>query len=165
VLPWTCPSQYDDGNLAKLPIDNGEAVFVRVRETANGNIGATSPDEPVDLVVADKDTVSLNYIPLTQDGVYYYKLAELTIADGVPTLEIIRGGSHIDRLSGLTGDMIIEDCTGDPYGSPPTNGTIMLRVAFLSGVMVGLNESEAARPLSANVARQPVAPCSETGGS
>ena len=159
VFPWTCPAQYDGGTLAKLPIDHGEAVFVRVRETENGNIGATSPDEPVDIVVADKDTVSLNYIPGVQAGVYYYKLAALTIADGVPTLAIIRGGSHIDRASGLTGDFLLEACDGDEYEEPPLIPTLILRGSFLSGHLVGLNLSESTRPLSPNTVREQIAPC------
>ena len=163
VKPWTCPSQYDGGDLAKLPIADGEAVFVMTRENGDGRIGATAPDEPVDLVVLDKATKSQNFIPGTQAGIYYYQLAYLTITDGVPDLTIVRGGSHIDRDSGLTGDMLLEDCSGDQYETPPVSGNILLRASFTSGRLVGLNLSEATRPLSANTVREQVEPCSGTG--
>jgi hypothetical protein len=160
---WTCPSQYDGDDLAKLPIADGESVFVCIRQTEDGNIGATSPDEPVDLVVLASTTKSLNFIPGVQDGIYYFKLASLTITLGVPDLEIIRGGSHIDITSGLTGDFLLEDCSGDQYETPPVSGAMLLRASFNAGLLIGLNLSEATRPLSANTVREQIDPCTTTG--
>lgn len=160
---WTCPSQYDGADLAKLTIADGESVFVCIRQTENGNIGATAPVEAVDLVVLASTTKSLNHIPGVQDGIYYYKLASLTITLGVPDLKIIRGGSHIDITSGLTGDFLLEDCSGDQYESPPVSGAQLLRASFNAGILIGLNLSETVRPLSVNTVREQIEPCTTTG--
>jgi hypothetical protein len=151
-----CPSRLDGEDLHQFPIANGESIFVLVREKSTGAIGATAPDEPVDLVVASSTTKSLNFIPSTQAGLYYYELASLTVTEDVPTLAIIMGGSHIYHTSGLTCDFRLLTCTPDTEPYLPAQ---VLRFSAVSGVICSIGESVSSRPLSAQVEECHVETC------
>ena len=155
-----CPSIRDeDGYPTEFPITVGQAIFVYVPEDPYGAINGD-----VDLVVAAADKKSLNYIPGIQEGKYFYKLAEVEADpdDGTARLKPFATGSHIYHVCGLTADVILDDCAGDPYASPPVYGAQILRMSFLSGNLVSLNATETERPLAPTVVRETISPCSET---
>lgn len=150
-----CPSRLDeDGYPTEFPIEVGEAIFVDVTEVAAGGVDGGS----VDLAVRAADTKSS-----ARAGVWHYKLAEVELdGDGLARLKPVAAGSHIYHPTGLTADVILEDCSGDQYAVPPVPGNQLMRLSFLSGKLVGLNETPAARPLAATVAREQFTPCSES---
>lgn len=81
-------------------------------------------------------------------------------ADQTQTIEITDTGGELKfRTNGKTCDVIFEDCDGDPYGDPPVSPTQILRLAFVRGLLVGVDESTATRPLSETVIRKKVQSC------
>ena len=86
-----------------LPIEVGEAVFVKIQIKTDGSIGADPGDPAVQIVVAAEDVASL-----APDGGYYgyhyVKLAELIQPSASPTpppeLEKWMTGSHIEHFVG-----------------------------------------------------------------
>lgn len=150
-----CPNRLDeDGYPTEFPIEVGEAIFVDFTETATGGIDGTS----VNLSVAAAETKSS-----ARAGTWHVKLAEVELdGDGLARLKPFACGSHIFVQTGLTADAILEDCAGDQYADPPVPGNQLMRFSFLSGTLVGLNETVAARPLATTVVREQFTPCSES---
>lgn len=135
-----------------------EAVFVVVEEGSSGAVLAAG------IEVLSKTTKSKNYIEGVQDGVYYYKLAQLvTGPSGQPELELLLAGSHIYKTSGLTADVLIEDCSGDPWADPVVDGAMLIRMSFISGKLVSLNDSTTSRPFASQLVREQFEPCSFAG--
>lgn len=158
-----CNNHYGvDGNLTEFPIAINQAIYVSFSETNDGNIDT---DFPISLVVLPDDEKSLNYVPATppQSAIYYYKLAALKAdGDGVKLVRFL-AGSHIFRRSGLTCDLVIRGCPTITVaeGETPeiiTDGVIVARVAFLSGMAVSL-ELDDTRPLHDNLAEAIVEIC------
>ena len=125
----------EDGKPKRFPIASGQSVYVKVLEGASGSVGGS---EPVTIVVDTTGKTSTNFIPGYQAGEYYYELAKLTVADGTTKLELVLSGSHIYRESGLTCDLVIDDCTD----------TMIYRMSFVSGSIVSMNEALEARALA-----------------
>lgn len=168
LTPHFCPAQFDAEDLHPFPITAGQAVYVRVHENAAGAIGidpSTPPsaDEVVDMVVLPWDTVSTNYIPGVQIGVTYYKICELQVHDGVAELVNYWAGSHIIHTCGLTCDVVLEDCNGDPLADPPVPGTQILRMTFLSGHMIRLDIPQTTRALAPATSKVSVPSCCWVG--
>lgn len=164
IIPHYCPARLDGTDPREFPIADGKSICVLVRQNPSGSIGATSPDVPVDLVVVDTDTISTNYIPDEQAGLYYYELARFTVTAGVPELTIIRGGSHIDITSGLTADVVFRDCNGDPLAEPdPIPGTQILRETYLTGVLISLDKTIAERALAPAAVIKEIPSCCYVG--
>jgi hypothetical protein len=166
VTLWECPSRLLEGEPQQFPIEDGEAIFVRVHLNAAGVIAehGEEPDteEAVDLVVADPATVkSLNHIPTIQDGIRYFKLASLEVdgVTGVGTLTPHMAGSHIFMETGPSVDVILEDCDGDPLADPPVAATQILRMTFTSGHLAATGDTETARPVHADVERKAIQSC------
>ncbi len=133
-----------DGFPIAFPIAENEAVFVKVLENSSGYISGTPA---VEIVVAADNIASTNYIPSTQSGEYYYKLAALKTVDGFLQLVNFMAGSHIYHTSGLTCDVRILTC--DPgEGYDPAQ---LLRISFLSGRVVSVGATVADRPLAPTV--------------
>jgi len=157
MIYWELDELIDeDGFPVEFEIEMDEAIFVHVIEDLNGSIS------DVEVVVAAKDIESTNSEPPSTTGEYYYKLASLETVDGYPQLVNFLAGSHIYHVSGLTGDVLLEDCSGDQYGDPIVPGVMLVRMSFVSGRLVALNATEEDRPLSANHVREQFTPCSES---
>ncbi len=132
------------GNLVEFPIMSGQAIFVKVTDDAYGKIDSTVP---VELVVAAKDTKSLNYVPGVQVGVTYYKLAELETVGEVTELKYFCARSNIKHDGGLTADVVLETCPYIPPGeTEEVSGGQILRMSFVSGklAVTGLSVEERA---------------------
>lgn len=159
-----CPSRLDGANLREFPIEVGEAIFIRVVDDGTGHIGIPEDsdfDEAVDLVVMPKDQKSLNLIQTIQDGIYYYKLAELEATGDNVKLVPFLAGSNIHHVSGLTADSMLVGCDGDPLADPPVEPTMIQRHSFLRGVLVKLDETLSNRPLATTNSVKAVARCCE----
>jgi len=148
------PMIMDGTYLREHEIAVDQAVFVRVTENANGKIAGLGADPAVEIVIEAKDTISTNYVNGYQPARYYYKLAELTTIDSVDRLTHYLSGSHIYHETGLTADFILTDC---PTYPDPANR--LARLAFLSGRLVGIDETDVQRALSDNVSETAVYPC------
>ncbi|MFN6189931.1 MAG: hypothetical protein ACK48S_03265 [Planctomycetia bacterium] len=153
-----CDNQFDiSGTPEKFTIEVGEAIFVNILED---DYGAIKPGEDITLVIDDKDKMSTNYIPgpTAQAGSYFYKLAELEEYEGSVRLVNYLAGSHIYHQTGLTADLVIRDCP--VY--PETNETapILLRASFVSGMLVSVGETEAARSMAETLEENNLVHCS-----
>ena len=69
------------------------------------------------------------------------------------------GGDLKFRTNGKTCDIIFEDCDGDPMAEPPVSPTQILRLAFVRGLLVGVDETTVQRPLSETVVRKKIQSC------
>lgn len=145
------------GEPTEFTVTNGDAVFVFVPETANGNVDGAN----VEIRVLTAATESTNHIETIQDGKYFYKLAVVTIAGSDGSLENFAAGGHIYHSTGLTADVLLEDCSGNQYEDPVIPGVMLFRLSFVSGHLAALNDTEAARPLSVNFVREQISPCTE----
>lgn len=81
-----------------------------------------------------------------------YKTKGLTAGEGI---DIVDDNNSLEiKLDygtdpeGFTGDITIRDCDGDPGASPPVPGTLKLRIRVANGMIVGINETTTAKPLS-----------------
>lgn len=146
------------------PITSGQAVYVRVVESSQGYIDTAASKLP-EIVIDTMGKLSTNYIPDTQEGAYYYKLAEFTVEAGEPTLTLFAAKSHIYHTTGLTCDVRVMTC--DPDNDPETDGmgveyapAQLLRMSFVSGRIVTVGQSVLDRPLAPTVEECNVAGCS-----
>ena len=146
------------GDPTEFTVVNGQAVFVYVPETADGDVDGANVDIQI---LGATATESTNHIETVQDGRYYYKLAVVTIAGSDGSLENFAAGGHIYHSTGLTADVLIEDCSGNQYEDPVIPGAMIFRLSFVSGKLAALNDTEAVRPLSVNFVREQIAPCTE----
>ena len=140
------PDNLEDafGDPTKFPITTGQGIFVQVLED---EFGAIKPGADVILTVEAETKESRNFIPGTQDGEYYYKLAQLENIDGKPTLVYFLSGSHIYHATGLTADVVIRDCPYFPEGEfESVPGAQLIRMSFVSGKLVSVGEAELTRP-------------------
>jgi len=147
---WEPKNMWDGDYPREHEIAVDQAVFVFVPEAASGAV--TGAD--VEIKVDGDTTESTNFIPGTQAGEYYYKLAALKTVDGVIQLVPFMAGSHIYHVSGLTADFRILGCT-DIYNENPQ----LARLSFLSGKLVAVGESVEDRPLAATVEEVILTPC------
>ena len=162
LIPHFCANRLDvDGNPEKFYLTIGDAIFVQLLEDEFGSVIPNAPAEDnVILLVADAAEPSTVTIPGTQEGFYLYKLAEL-VADGTGAkLEPYAAGSHIYHTTGLTADVILRDCPTYPEIGDPVPGAQLLRMSFVSGYLVRVGESEAARPYAETLEETTVMYCS-----
>ncbi len=131
-----------DGEKEEFPITVGQAIYVVVKEDADGRVKTTAPDD-VRLSVSNAGaTQSSNFEPPSTGAIYYYKLAEL-IADGTSAkLDYYLAGSHIYHSTGLNADFRILDCgvsnsEGTGYLEPPEE---LHRMSFVGGKLVALDD-------------------------
>lgn len=81
-----------------------------------------------------------------------YKTKGLTAGEGIDivdddeSLEIKLDYGTDD--AGFSGDITIRDCDGDPGADPPVPATLRFRIRVVNGLIVGINESTTAQPLS-----------------
>jgi len=124
----------DEGFPTKFTITNGQAIFLKVIEHANG--GVLGGDDMV-LVIDDKDVVSTNYMAGIQGSLYYYKLAVFEDFKLKPFL----AGSNIFHETGLSADFVLRDC---PIvdGTEVVPGEQLVRLTFTSGRLVSQGKSE-----------------------
>jgi len=151
-----CDNRLDgSNNPTKFAITVGQAIFVNVLEDEYGQIKGGAD---LVLAVATSSTISTNYIPGgVQSGSYYYKLAELeTYGDGARLVPYL-AGSNIYHPTGLTADVVLRDCP--VYPAPAGDATIILRASFVSGKLVAVGDTEAARALADTVTETNVAYC------
>jgi len=155
LLFHSCDNRLDVNNYpAKFAITVGQAIFVNVLEDNNGRIQGGAD---LVLVVASSSTISTNYIPDVQDGSYYYKLAELeSYGDSVRLVHFL-SGSNIYHPTGLTADIVLRDCPVYPVLAD--EAPIILRASFVSGKLVAVGDTEAARALADTVDQTNVAYC------
>ncbi len=138
----------------EFAIAPGQGIFVKAVETQYGQI---DPTVEVILVVAAKNTKSLNYIPGVQVGVTYYKLAELDDEGAEPALIFYAGKSNIFHTSGLTADLVLESCPHIPPGETEfVAGEQLIRVTTVSGLVVALNLSVAARAYAPTLVKKAI---------
>lgn len=156
-----CDNHFDGADLRKFTITVDQAVYVVFSETPSGQI---DPLSPIQIQVAANDVDSFNYIPPTQSGIYYYKIAELVSVDSTVRLKRHLAGSNIFKQSGLTADFRLTACqeydiSGNPIGTPIQLG----RLIFVSGVLVKINASLAEWPEMTNIVKVQVPECTSTG--
>lgn len=139
-----------DGEKVEFAITIGEAIYVVVKEDADGRVKTTAPDD-VRLSVSNAGaTQSSNFEPPSTGAIYYYKLAEL-IADGTSAkLDYYLAGSHIYHSTGLNADFRIFDCgisnaEGTGYIVDPAE---QHRVSFAGGKLIAFDDF--ARPVAEN---------------
>ena len=131
-----------DGEKVEFAINIGEAIYVVVKEDADGRVKTTAPDD-VRLSVSNAGaTQSSNFQPPSTGAIYYYKLAEL-IADGTSAkLDYYLAGSHIYHSTGLNADFRIFDCgisnaEGTGYIVDPAE---QHRISFAGGKLIALDD-------------------------
>lgn len=146
------------GEPTEFTVADGDGIFVFVPETANGDVDGPNVEIRIQTAAT---TESTNHIETVQDGEYFYKLAVVTISGGDGSLENFASGGHIYHSTGLTADVLLEDCSGNQYEDPVIPGAMIFRLSFVSGKLAALNDTEAARPLSVNFVREQLAPCTE----
>lgn len=131
-----------DGEKVEFAITIGDAIYVVVKEDADGRVKTTAPDD-VRLSVSNAGaTQSSNFEPPSTGAIYYYKLAEL-IADGTSAkLDYYLAGSHIYHSTGLNADFRIFDCgisnaEGTGYIVDPAE---QHRLSFAGGKLIALDD-------------------------
>ena len=160
LLFYSCHNRLDaiTDNPTKFDIAIGEAIFVNIFENEYGAIAPGAGGTDINLIVASTSTKSTNYIPGVQDGNYYYKLAELEAYEGSARLVNYLAGSHIYHPSGLTADFVIRDCPVYPETSE--TAPILMRASFVSGKLVSVGETEAARAMATTLEENNLVHCS-----
>ena len=134
---------WDGDHPREFEIAEDEAVYIYVPENAAGAVVGAD----VEIQILGDTQESTNFIPGAQEGEYWYKLAALKADGGVLVLQYFLAGSHIAHVSALTADYVIRGC---PEGTE-MEGAQIGRLSFLSGRLVSMNESEAARAYAAAV--------------
>lgn len=134
-------------------IADGQSLFVKVLETTAGVVNGGAD---LIFVVLSSTTESTNYIPSTQDGIYYYKICEFTIVSGKPVVKRFCAGSNIFHETGLTHDTQFMTCEDPIYFTQTQLG----RLSFTSGRLVAVNADVADRPLAPSNQQIDIASCS-----
>lgn len=83
-----------------------------------------------------------------------YKTKGFTAGDGIDILDdnqSLEIKLDYGTDGPYNGDITIRDCDGDPGASPPTPGTLKFRIRVVNGLIVGVNETTTAKPLSNEV--------------
>jgi hypothetical protein len=149
-----CDNRLDAfGELTKFGLTVGEAIFVIVKEDEFGRI--IGGDQLL-LGVGPADQESFNYVPGVEDGITYYKLAEL-VSDGEGGVRIkpFLTGSHIGHSTGLTADFRLISCPTEPEEEPIQ----YVRLSFISGKLHSVGEPVSTRPLAETVQEIGITPC------
>jgi hypothetical protein len=158
LLYHECSNRLTSGKKTKFAISVGQSIFVTIYESVYGAIDPGPGGSDISLVINSDSTISTNYIPSIQSGVYYYKLASLITDGGVTKLKMYAGGSNIYHSTGLTADLLVRDCP--VYPETIETAPILLRASFVSGKLVSVGETESARPLAATIEQNNLVHCS-----
>jgi hypothetical protein len=130
----------------------------RVLDATVGELTITENEDGVEIRGNEKDGT----LTVTIEG--ESPITALTWVDGLVDQA---GNTNITipdfTPEGFSGDALLRDCDGDPGADPPTDGTIIFRLAIENGIILGVNEpvgtGEGQRPLSGNVQTKYVQSC------